>query len=163
MGRRPLLTSPTSLASLAMRHLVARRFNSCASLRRSGSSSSLLASPTRTPLLLSRLLPHALGRSCDSRRSYASGGALNADFAVVGGGLTGLATAYYLAKKLPPSVNITLYEAGDRLGGWVRSERHPVDLGGKKGSVLFERGPRSLTSLSGNTWRYDDLVLYDLV
>lgn len=37
-----------------------------------------------------------------------------------------------------------------------------MNVGGKRGTVLFERGPRSMTSLHGNFWRYDDLVLYDL-
>ena len=102
---------------------------------------------TRTPLLT---------------RSYATSEP-NQKIAVVGGGLTGLTTAYYLAKHLPPSASITLYESSDRLGGWVRTDRVPVDVGGVKGTVSFERGPRTLTSLKGNTWRFDDLVLYDLV
>lgn len=89
--------------------------------------------------------------------------AKKADIAVLGGGLTGLTTTYYLAKKLPSTAKITLYESGDRLGGWIRTEKVPVDAGGKSGTVSFERGPRSLTSLSGNTFRFDDLVLYDLV
>ena len=77
--------------------------------------------------------------------------------------MTGLTTAYYLAKQLPSTAKITLYEGSGRLGGWIRTEKHDVDVDGKKGVVSFERGPRSLTSLSGNTWRYDDLVFYDLV
>ncbi|EGX90565.1 protoporphyrinogen oxidase [Cordyceps militaris CM01] len=83
--------------------------------------------------------------------------------AVVGGGLTGLATAYLLAKQLPPSARITLYEAGSRLGGWIRTDRERVNVGGVRGVVPFERGPRTLSSLRGNTWRYDDLVLYELM
>ncbi|RSL60311.1 hypothetical protein CEP51_013793 [Fusarium floridanum] len=100
-------------------------------------------------------------RSINGRRAYTTE-PKDADIAVLGGGLTGLSAAYYLAKKLPSTANITLYESTDRLGGWIKTDRVPVDLGGKKGTVLFERGARSLTSLAGNTFRYDDLVLYDL-
>ncbi|KAL6357756.1 hypothetical protein LRP88_07931 [Fusarium phalaenopsidis] len=100
-------------------------------------------------------------RSISGRRAYTTE-PKDADIAVLGGGLTGLSAAYYLAKKLPSTANITLYESSDRLGGWIKTDRVPVDVGGKQGVVLFERGARSLTSLAGNTFRYDDLVLYDL-
>lgn len=86
-----------------------------------------------------------------------------AHIAVVGGGLTGLTTAYYLAKKLPQTARITVYEATGRLGGWVQTERLEVDVAGVQGKVSFERGPRTMTSLASSTWRYDDLVLWDLV
>jgi hypothetical protein len=87
----------------------------------------------------------------------------NKRVAILGGGLTGLTTAYYLASVAKSSTKITLYEASDRLGGWIRTDRVPVDVGGKKGTVTFERGPRSLSSLWMNTSRFDDLILYDLV
>jgi oxygen-dependent protoporphyrinogen oxidase len=61
------------------------------------------------------------------------------DVAVLGGGITGLAAAYYLARDLPRA-KITIYEASDRLGGWLSSSRVPV----KDGSVIFEAGPRTL-------------------
>ncbi|QUC18413.1 uncharacterized protein UV8b_02654 [Ustilaginoidea virens] len=86
----------------------------------------------------------------------------NGRIAVVGGGLTGLTTAYYLAKQLPSTANITLYEASDRLGGWIQTDRVPVDVHGVKGTVSFERGPRTMSSLHSSTSRFDDLVLYDL-
>jgi protoporphyrinogen/coproporphyrinogen III oxidase len=89
--------------------------------------------------------------------------AKDANIAVLGGGLTGLTAAYYLAKKLPSTAKITLYESSDRLGGWIKTDRVPVDIEGKSGTVSFERGARSLSSLVGNTFRFDDLVLYDLV
>ncbi|KAF7545024.1 hypothetical protein G7046_g9656 [Stylonectria norvegica] len=108
-----------------------------------------------------QLSRHASTNTLPRCRSYATE-AKDARFAVLGGGLTGLTTAYYLAKQLPPSARITIYEGGDRLGGWIRTDKVPVDLGGKQGTVSFERGPRSLSSLAGSTWRYDDLVLYDL-
>lgn len=82
---------------------------------------------------------------------------------MAGGGLTGLTTAYYLAKELPASAKVTVYEGSDRLGGWVKTDQVSVDVGGVQGTVSFERGPRTLSSLNTSTWRYDDLVLYDLV
>lgn len=101
-------------------------------------------------------------QSFNNGRTFASQ-AKDANIAVLGGGLTGLTAAYYLAKKLPSTAKITLYESSDRLGGWIKTDRVPVDVEGKSGTVSFERGARSLSSLAGNTFRFDDLVLYDLV
>jgi len=53
--------------------------------------------------------------------------------------VTGLASAYYLTKELPKA-KITVYEASDRIGGWLSSKRVPV----KDGTILFEAGPRTL-------------------
>ncbi|KYK56003.1 protoporphyrinogen oxidase [Drechmeria coniospora] len=100
-------------------------------------------------------------RMWSCRRGYATTSD-GSRIAVVGGGLTGLTTAYYLAKKVPPSTSITLYEGSDRLGGWVKTDRVDVDVGGTRGTVSFERGPRTLSSLHRSTHRFDDLVLYDL-
>lgn len=61
------------------------------------------------------------------------------NIAILGGGITGLATAHYLTKTVR-NANITVYEAGPRLGGWLQSQR--VDVPG--GSVLFEQGPRTI-------------------
>ncbi|KAK5114462.1 hypothetical protein LTR62_002397 [Meristemomyces frigidus] len=61
------------------------------------------------------------------------------DVAILGGGITGLASAYYLTKELPKA-RITIYEASERIGGWLSSKRVPV----KDGTVLFEAGPRTL-------------------
>lgn len=61
------------------------------------------------------------------------------DIAVLGGGITGLATAYYLAQK-HRDAKITVYESKPHLGGWISTEE--VDLG--DGHVLFEAGPRTL-------------------
>lgn len=97
-----------------------------------------------------------------SRRRYATLNE-NGHIAVVGGGLTGLTTAYYLTKQLPSTAKITLYEGSDRLGGWIQTDRVPVDVDGVKGTVSFERGPRTLSSLHTSSWRFDDLILYDLV
>jgi oxygen-dependent protoporphyrinogen oxidase len=51
--------------------------------------------------------------------------------AVIGGGITGLAAAFYL-RKLRPNAKITLFESGSRLGGNIRTERQQeflVDAG----------------------------------
>ena len=55
---------------------------------------------------------------------------------IVGGGVAGLAAAHY-ALKVPGYKRIVLLEAGDRLGGWIRTVR------GEDG-VLFEKGPRTI-------------------
>jgi oxygen-dependent protoporphyrinogen oxidase len=59
--------------------------------------------------------------------------------AVLGGGITGLASAHYLTRELPHA-RITIYEGSHRLGGWVKSTRVETD----EGHVVFEQGPRSL-------------------
>jgi len=61
--------------------------------------------------------------------------------AILGGGLTGLSSAYHLSRRFP-NAKITLLEKRGRLGGWVRSER--VELPQGHGSVVLEAGPRSL-------------------
>jgi oxygen-dependent protoporphyrinogen oxidase len=63
--------------------------------------------------------------------------------AVLGGGISGLSTAWYLARSAPANVSITLLEGSKRTGGWVHSERinDPQHAGG---SILLEHGPRSL-------------------
>ena len=63
---------------------------------------------------------------------------------VLGGGITGLSAAFYLARK-HPTVQITLVEKSTRFGGWVRSERVEVcDSHGNRGRVLLEAGPRTI-------------------
>jgi oxygen-dependent protoporphyrinogen oxidase len=61
------------------------------------------------------------------------------NIAVLGGGITGLSSAHYLARELPDA-SITIYETSDRLGGWVNSRTVDVD----NGHVIFEQGPRTL-------------------
>lgn len=58
--------------------------------------------------------------------------------AVIGGGISGLATAYYLKKRQVP---FTLYEASPTLGGIIQSRE-------QDGSV-FEFGPNSLRDKTG--------------
>ncbi|KAF9935192.1 hypothetical protein FBU30_006277 [Linnemannia zychae] len=65
--------------------------------------------------------------------------------AVLGGGISGLSTAWYLAKSAPPNVRITLLEGTKRTGGWLHSDRIPdPSHPDGKSSLLLERGPRSL-------------------
>ncbi|KAL9021426.1 MAG: hypothetical protein Q9185_001323 [Variospora sp. 1 TL-2023] len=75
------------------------------------------------------------------------------DVAVLGGGITGLASAYYIAERLPHS-QITLFEGRSRLGGWLRSTQ--VDVG--NGNVVFEQGPRNLRPTRPNGWLTLDLI-----
>lgn len=60
--------------------------------------------------------------------------------AVLGGGLTGLSSAFHLSRRFP-SAKVTLIEKQARLGGWVRSERVILK---NNVSMLLEAGPRSL-------------------
>jgi oxygen-dependent protoporphyrinogen oxidase len=69
---------------------------------------------------------------------------------VIGGGITGLTSAFHLARKFP-SAQITLFEKQNRLGGWLKSER--VQIGDQH--VLVETGPRTL--------RPNSLALLELV
>ncbi|CAH2011798.1 unnamed protein product [Acanthoscelides obtectus] len=70
---------------------------------------------------------------------------------VLGGGLSGLSAAYYL-KKMLPKVPITLLEASDRIGGWVRSNK--VD------DCIFEEGPRTIRP-RGSPAAFNTLELID--
>ncbi|KAH9936033.1 hypothetical protein B0H21DRAFT_780825 [Amylocystis lapponica] len=63
--------------------------------------------------------------------------------AILGGGLTGLSSAFHLARRFPRA-RITLLEKAPRLGGWVRSERVVVKGSTGEASVLLEAGPRTL-------------------
>mgnify|MGYP002743807872 CR=1 FL=1 len=59
--------------------------------------------------------------------------------AVLGGGVTGLTSAFTLARSLPQDAyRIVLIESHSRLGGHVHSEREPST------SALYEWGPRSI-------------------
>ncbi len=71
---------------------------------------------------------------------------------VLGGGITGLASAYYLSRK--PDIQVTLFEAENRLGGWLRS----VSVDVPDGKVLFEQGPRTLRPNPPNGFVTLDLV-----
>ncbi|KAI8577171.1 hypothetical protein K450DRAFT_253193 [Umbelopsis ramanniana AG] len=78
--------------------------------------------------------------------------------AVLGGGISGLTTAYYLSKLAPHGTKIILTEGSNRLGGWIKScrvapgeyglDRHiPISSNAdmtNDSNVLFEGGPRTL-------------------
>ncbi|KAI2628978.1 hypothetical protein GGS21DRAFT_540436 [Xylaria nigripes] len=82
--------------------------------------------------------------------------------AVLGAGITGLTAAHYLA-RYAENAHITIYEAGDKPGGWIKADRIEVeDEEGRRGHVWFQHGPRVLRSGSTST-KYDDLVLYDVL
>lgn len=84
----------------------------------------------------------------------AAGGDSNTwDVGIVGGGITGLTTAYYLQtaineynasplsqKKL--RANLTLYESSNELGGWMNTET--VKVGDKGEYIRLEKGPRTI-------------------
>ena len=59
------------------------------------------------------------------------------DVAVIGGGISGLAAAWQLSQL---GVPFTLYEACDRLGGMIGTER--------RDGYLLERGPSTLLATS---------------
>lgn len=68
---------------------------------------------------------------------------------ILGGGIAGLTSAYYLAQKSArskyPQLRIVLLERSPRFGGWIHSNR----LDEKYQSHLFELGPRTLRLQSG--------------
>ena len=57
-------------------------------------------------------------------------------YTVLGGGISGLATAFYL-RKLPSTNRVVLLEASNRVGGWIQTTRN--DDG-----VIYEHGPRTV-------------------
>lgn len=122
---------------------------------------SCLAAPVALGLAKSTGLAVA-DRNGGGRRSYATR-SLPKDIAVLGGGLTGLTTAFYLT-RFHPGARITIYESADRLGGWVDTERVEVKSNeGTTGSIAFERGPRTVAPQNRTAQKYDDLILYEMV
>jgi oxygen-dependent protoporphyrinogen oxidase len=87
------------------------------------------------------------------------------DIAVLGAGLTGLTTAWYLTRALPEA-RITIYEEQKRVGGWINTDKAKVKTpDGKEGTVLFEHAARMVKpqAAAGPIPRWDDLVFFDLV
>jgi oxygen-dependent protoporphyrinogen oxidase len=85
---------------------------------------------------------------------------------VLGGGLTGLTTAWYLTRNVPRA-KITIYEANDRLGGWVDTTKVKVKTpDGTEGTVHFEHAARMVKPQAGGSGgvpKWDDLVFFDMV
>jgi oxygen-dependent protoporphyrinogen oxidase len=98
---------------------------------------------SHVPLLQSTLKQHSTRQFvpslCVRCRRYASTKAQPERIAVLGGGVSGLASAYFVSKEFPKA-KITVYESGESAGGWLKSRR--VEVPG--GNVLFEYGPRTL-------------------
>lgn len=68
---------------------------------------------------------------------------------ILGGGLSGLSTAYHLSRTLPASTKISLVEGTSRVGGWIDSQKHEVGFRDREGQVRegvvgIETGPRSI-------------------
>ena len=63
--------------------------------------------------------------------------------AVLGGGITGLSSAFHLPRRFPNS-RITLVEREQNVGGWMRSERVGVRTPTTSAAILLEAGPRTL-------------------
>ncbi|RHZ54911.1 hypothetical protein Glove_421g10 [Diversispora epigaea] len=60
------------------------------------------------------------------------------NFLILGGGISGLTAAWYLARNAPLTTKITVLETSKRFGGWIESKRVGKD------KILFEQGPRTL-------------------
>ncbi|KAL8287999.1 hypothetical protein RB597_000201 [Gaeumannomyces tritici] len=154
------------------RRCLQQRSSSWRGLRPWAVPASLASSAAGWPTVTRAYSSRTSSSSSSSSRSGAHNGTRSsssprpqrpATIAVLGGGLTGLTTAFYLTKFLP-SARITLYEASDRLGGWVDS--HTMDLrrtlpDGRPARVVCEYGPR-LVSPTGKNFA-DTLVYAELL
>ncbi|KAK4153078.1 hypothetical protein C8A00DRAFT_43958 [Chaetomidium leptoderma] len=137
---------------------------------------SAAAAPTVTPASSLRLTtPPAYNNSSNNynrqaRRHYAVDTNTSTkppprDIAVLGGGLTGLSTAWHLMRLLP-TAKITLYEASERLGGWIDTETAEVKApDGTAGTIRVERAARMIKPQTGlgRVPKWDDLVFFDMV
>lgn len=135
------LYANAGLAPMLLRHHAARLSSTVTLTDRAADQSYRLSSRTR-PLrtlncgLVSRTSAESYSQQC---RAYATGAEKKTNIAVLGGGITGLATAYFLTQEFPHA-KISLFESKEDLGGWVKSEKVKVP----GGEVIFESGPRSL-------------------
>lgn len=138
-----------------------------------GARMSLLLRPKRPRVLSPWALPNSVLSGLPQRRCktvdplaeelpferYPRGWTPPRSIAVLGGGLTGLVTAYRLARLLPAS-KITLYESSSRLGGWVDTEEIKDPQGR---TILFERGARMVQLPRDGSVKFDDVPFYHLV
>lgn len=85
--------------------------------------------------------------------------------AIIGGGLSGLSSAFFFLRALSPSLRakarvIILEKDPNRTGGWCKSvEMDPVDNEGKqKSDLVFEAGPRSIRPVGLQGWLTVEMV-----
>ena len=64
--------------------------------------------------------------------------------AIIGGGITGLAAAFYLNKDEKEAYEFTLFEQSNRLGGKIQTV--------KKAGFVIERGPDSIVGVGTIRW-----------
>ena len=77
-------------------------------------------------------------------------------YAIIGGGISGLSSAFYLQKK-KPEASITVFESSDRLGGVLKSVRHGDFL--VEGSAdMFVTQPPAAIDLCRDLGIEDDLL-----
>ncbi|ROV97589.1 hypothetical protein VSDG_04576 [Cytospora chrysosperma] len=120
------------------------------------------ATATTARAILSTHSGHSRGSAASRSYATVSNSSSPKDIAVLGGGLTGLTTAYYLT-RFHPEAKITLYESDARLGGWIDTEQIEVKTAeGEAATISFERGARAVTPQSTVT-RWEDFVLFDLI
>lgn len=77
----------------------------------------------------------------------------NSKVAVIGSGISSLTYAYFLS-RLRPDVKITVFEETDRPSGYIKSHHHEY----QDESIVLQKGPRTLRSISPGT-----LIILDLV
>lgn len=64
--------------------------------------------------------------------------------AILGGGVSGLSAAYYVLEN-SKLASIVVFEASNRVGGWIRSRQQPD-------GTIFEQGPRTI-KIGGLHWK----------
>ncbi|KAM0787852.1 hypothetical protein ACM66B_003905 [Microbotryomycetes sp. NB124-2] len=107
------------------------------------------------------IVPASQRHICTSRTHSQAHEPPERTVAVIGGGLSGLASAYYVIKGLPStlrrSTSVVVYEKSSRLGGWC----HSVDMDPQKegpGRIVFETGPRSIRPSGAAGWLTIDMA-----
>lgn len=83
--------------------------------------------------------------------------------AIIGGGLSGLCTAFYVKRSLP-DVQLTLFEAGDRVGGVIGTERIENECGTfvvDLGADMFAVDPPHALQLCRDLGVEDQLIIPD--
>ncbi|KAG9238803.1 protoporphyrinogen oxidase-like protein [Amylocarpus encephaloides] len=126
-------TPPTCRSGMTPRaHRHQQRFNWTARNQTIASAERSIGEPVNSQAYTSNV---AAQRS----RGWSISQSAEEDYAILGGGITGLSAAHFLTKE-KPTATITIYEGSKRLGGWLQSQRIEVD----GGTILFEQGPRTL-------------------